>query len=149
MIYWQHLTRQANDAHSRCAFADAQELSTKALACAKATFDDDFKVDPESAVSAVVVSYLNLAEISVSMKEWLHANTLFEDGVNFLQQVVVTPSLVPEHLKLIDNMAKHIRFEWELFSQTYAKKLATARREARANWVQPLRHLEPNHYGCG
>lgn len=141
MIYWQHLTRQANDAHSRASLSDALELNHKALACAKATFDDGFKIDAESAVSAVIVSYLNLAEVSVSMKEWLQANDYFERGVQFLQSVIVEPSIQPEHRHLIEQMAHHIRFEWELFSQTYGKKLAAAKRTHTIAWLQNARHV--------
>ncbi|MBM6549608.1 tetratricopeptide repeat protein [Marinomonas ostreistagni] len=134
MIYWQHLTRQANEAHTRASFADAQELNQKALACAKATFEDDFKIDAESAVSAVIVSYLNLAEVAISMKEWRHANDYFERGVHFLQTVLVSSDILHEHRDLIERMATHIRFEWELFSTTYGHRLEQARRQHALLW---------------
>lgn len=136
MIYWQHLTRQANAAHSRAAYSDAQELGRKALACAEATFKNDFVNDAESAVSAVIVSYLNLAETSISMKEWLQANEYFECGVLFLQSIIVAPDLSIEDRELIEQTASHIRFEWELFSHTYGNKLAVARRSHRINWLK-------------
>ncbi|SBS26673.1 hypothetical protein MAQ5080_00585 [Marinomonas aquimarina] len=136
MIYWQHLTRQANEAHTRAAYADAQELGRKALACAKATFDKDFAMDAESAVSAVIVSYMNLAEVSISMQEWLQANDYFERGVHFLQGIMLTPNLPFEHRELIEQTATHIRFEWELFSQTYGNKLAVAQRSHRVHWLK-------------
>lgn len=142
MIYWQHLTRQANEAHTRAAYSDAQELGHKALACAKATFQADFDNDAESAVSAVIVSYLNLAETSISMKEWLQANEYFEQGVQFLQSVIVTPNLQLEHRELIEQTASHIRFEWELFSQTYGNKLALAKRNHRINWLKQRSQAE-------
>ncbi|WP_417552118.1 tetratricopeptide repeat protein [Marinomonas fungiae] len=143
MIYWQHLTRQANEAHSQAAYSDALELARKALACAEATFENDFANDAESAVSAVIVSYLNLAEISISMKEWLVANAYFERGVHFLQSIIVAPNLQPEHRELIEKTASHIRFEWELFSQTYGSKLALAKRNHRINWLKQHAQLEP------
>ncbi|WP_425642917.1 tetratricopeptide repeat protein [Marinomonas gallaica] len=136
MVYWQHLTRQANEAHTRADYVDAQELSKKALACAEATFEDDFQLDAESAVSAVVVSYMSLAEVSISMKEWLQANDYFERGVHFLQSVIVAPNILPEHRQLIDHVANHIRFEWGLFQQTYGNKLAVAQRVHRVNWLK-------------
>lgn len=134
MIYWQHLTRQANEAHTRALFLDAHELNQKALACAKATFEDDFKLDAESAVSAVIVSYLNLAEVSVSMKEWLQANDYFERGVHFLQTILVENDMLHEHRELIERMATHIRFEWDLFSSTYGHKLEQAQRKRALVW---------------
>ncbi|MEC8081032.1 MAG: tetratricopeptide repeat protein [Pseudomonadota bacterium] len=136
MIYWQHLTRQANEAHTREAYVDAQELGRKALACAEATFKDDFEVDAETAVSAVIVSYMNLAEVSVSMKEWLQANYYFERGVQFLQSIIVKPELPSEHRELIELTASHLRFEWELFTQTYGSKLAVAKRTNRLRWLK-------------
>lgn len=148
MIYWQHLTRQANEAHTRAAYSDAQELGRKALACAEATFQDDFDIDAESAVSAVIVSYLNLAEISISMKEWLQANEYFERGVHFLQSIIITPNLQLEHRELIEQTASHIRFEWELFSQTYGNKLAVAKRSHRINWLKQRTHAEPEWQAC-
>ncbi|MFD1384698.1 hypothetical protein ACFQ45_15125 [Rhodanobacter aciditrophus] len=128
MIYWQHLTRQANEAQSRAAFVDAHELNQKALACAKATFPSDFDNDAESAVSAVIVSYLNLAEVSVSMKEWSQADGYFSQGVSFLEQVINAPNLPSDDRTLIDRTASHIRFEWDLFKQTYGSKVEAGKR---------------------
>lgn len=142
MIYWQHLTRQANAAHTRAAYSDAQELGCKALACAEATFKNDFENDAESAVSAVIVSYMNLAEFSISMKEWLQANEYFERGVQFLQSIIITPNLQSEHRDLIEQTASHIRFEWELFSQTYGNKLALAKRRHRIHWFKQRTQAE-------
>lgn len=148
MIYWQHLTRQANEAHTCANYADAQGLGKKALACAKSTFEEDFQCDAESAVSAVIVSYMNLAEVSISMEEWLQANDYFERGVHFLQKILVAPNILPEHRQLIDQVANHIRFEWELFTQTYGVKLAVAKRAHRVRWIKQQDSAVPNWQEC-
>lgn len=136
MVYWQHLIRQANEAHTRASFLDAFELNQKALACAKATFPKDFELDAESAVSAVIVSYLNLAEVATSMKEWQQANDHFEQGIHFLQTVLVRNDLTEEHRELVQRMATHIRFEWELFSSNYGHRLEQARRKQLAHGLK-------------
>lgn len=140
MIYWQHLTRQANEAQSKASYVDAHELNQKALACAKATFQSDFDNDAESAVSAIIVSYLNLAEVSVCLKEWLQADNYFSQGVSFLETVINEPSLLNDDRALIDRTASHIRFEWDLFKQTYAAKLQAGQR---------LRHVVMNRAAIG
>jgi len=125
MQNWERLTRQANRAYSNHAFSDAVELNQQALTQAEASFDDDFYRDAESAVAAAAVSFLNIAESYTALGDFVSANTQYENAVNFLQAIIVRPDLDGEQRGLIMRTATHIRFEWELFSQSYSKHVST------------------------
>jgi tetratricopeptide (TPR) repeat protein len=124
MQNWERLTRQANRAFSNHAFSDAVELNQQALTQAEMSFDDDFYRDAESAVAAAV-SFLNIAESYTALGDFVSANTQYENAVNFLQAIIVRPDLDGEQRGLIMRTATHIRFEWELFSQSYSKHVST------------------------
>ena len=125
MQNWERLTRQANRAYSNHVFSDAVELNQQALTQAEMSFDDDFYRDAESAVAAAAVSFLNIAESYTALGDFVSANTQYENAVNFLQAIIVRPDLDGEQRGLIMRTATHIRFEWELFSQSYSKHVST------------------------
>ena len=125
MQNWERLTRQANQAYSNHAFSDAVELNQQALTHAEMSFDDDFYRDAESAVAAAAVSFLNIAESYTALGDFMSANTQYENAVNFLQTIIVRSDLDDEQRKLIMRTATHIRFEWELFTQSYSKQVSS------------------------
>jgi len=124
MQNWERLTRQANRAYSNHAFSDAVELNQQALAQAEMSFDDDFYCDAESAVAAAAVSFLNIAESYTALGDFISANTQYENAVNFLQAIIVRPDVDDEQRSLIMRTATHIRFEWELFTQSHNKHVS-------------------------
>ncbi|BFM51215.1 tetratricopeptide repeat protein [Marinomonas sp. THO17] len=121
MQNWERLTRQANKAYSNHDYSNAVELNQQALQQVECSFDDDFHQDAESAVAAAAVSFLNIAESYTALGDFLSANTQYENAVNFLQAVIVRPDVDEEQRGLIMRTATHIRFEWELFSQSHSK----------------------------
>lgn len=121
MQNWERLTRQANKAYSNQDYSNAVELNQQALHQVEGSFDDDFHQDAESAVAAAAVSFLNIAESYTALGDFLSANTQYENAVNFLQAVIVRPDVDEEQRGLIMRTATHIRFEWELFSQSHSK----------------------------
>ncbi|REG81337.1 tetratricopeptide repeat protein [Marinomonas pollencensis] len=123
MQYWEKLTREANQAYFKHAFSDAVDLNRKALAKVENDFDCGFYQDPESYVSAAVVSYLNIAEAFVALGDYISANLQYENATNFLQAILTRPDLADEQRNLIMRTATHIRFEWDLFSQSHNAKL--------------------------
>ncbi|QUX91166.1 hypothetical protein CYL31_06945 [Marinomonas sp. A3A] len=125
---WERLTRQANRAYSNHAFTDAVDLNRQALMEAERSFDEDFYRDAESAVAAAAVSFLNIAESYTALGDFISANTQFECAVNFLQTIIARPDLDGEQRSLIMRTATHIRFEWELFTQSYSKEVAAQSR---------------------
>ncbi|WP_191601954.1 tetratricopeptide repeat protein [Marinomonas algicola] len=144
MHNWESLTRLANNAYSKHAFSDAVDLNKQALTQAEQSFDDDFKKDPESAVAATTVSFFNMAESYTALGDYVSANTQYEQAVNFLQSIIVRPNLDFEQRELIMRTATHIRFEWELFSQSYSKELISqskALMQALAHTVSCTKHV--------
>jgi hypothetical protein len=125
---WERLTRQANRAYSNHAFTDAVDLNRQALMEAERSFDEDFYRDAESAVAAAAVSFLNIAESYTALGDFISANTQFECAVNFLQAIIARPDLDGEQRSLIMRTATHIRFEWELFTQSYSKEVSAQSR---------------------
>ncbi|NLQ17831.1 tetratricopeptide repeat protein [Marinomonas sp. M1K-6] len=123
MQNWERLTRQANRAYSNHDFSSAVELNRQALRQAEMSFDEDFCRDAESAVAAAAVSFLNIAESYTALGDFISANTQYENAVNFLQAVIVRADMNDEQRDLIMRTATHLRFEWELFSQSYGKRL--------------------------
>ncbi|WP_111638273.1 tetratricopeptide repeat protein [Marinomonas shanghaiensis] len=121
---WERLTRQANKAYSNHAFSEAVDLNQQALRQAERSFDEDFYRDAESAVAAAAVSFLNIAESYTALGDYISANTQYENAVNFLQAIIVRPDMNDEQRNLIMRTATHIRFEWELFSQSYNKNVS-------------------------
>jgi tetratricopeptide (TPR) repeat protein len=121
---WERLTRQANKAYSNHAFSEAVDLNQQALKQAERSFDEDFYRDAESAVAAAAVSFLNIAESYTALGDYISANTQYENAVNFLQAIIVRPDMNDEQRNLIMRTATHIRFEWELFSQSYNKNVS-------------------------
>ncbi|WP_417527927.1 tetratricopeptide repeat protein [Marinomonas shanghaiensis] len=121
---WERLTRQANKAYSNHAFSEAVDLNRQALMQAERSFDEDFYRDAESAVAAAAVSFLNIAESYTALGDYISANTQYENAVNFLQAIIVRPDMNDEQRNLIMRTATHIRFEWELFSQSYNKNVS-------------------------
>lgn len=124
MQNWERLTRQANRAYSNHAFSEAVELNQQALSQAEMSFDDDFYRDAESAVAAAAVSFLNIAESYTALGDFISANTQYENAVNFLQAIIVRPDVDDEQRGLIMRTATHIRFEWELFTQSHSKHVS-------------------------
>lgn len=124
MQYWEQLTRLANKAHSNHAFSDSVELNRQALAFATEHFDEDFRQDAESAVAASIVSYLNMAESYTSLGDYLSANTQYERAVHFLQTALSRVDVSAEQRDLLSRTATHVRFEWELFSQSHGTALS-------------------------
>lgn len=121
---WERLTRQANKAYSNHAFSEAVDLNRQALMQAERSFDEDFYRDAESAVAAAAVSFLNIAESYTALGDYISANTQYENAVNFLQTIIVRPDMNDEQRNLIMRTATHIRFEWELFTQSYNKNVS-------------------------
>ena len=128
MQNWERLTRQANRAYSNHAFTDAVDLNRQALMEAEYSFDEDFYRDAESAVAAAAVSFLNIAESYTALGDFISANTQFESAVNFLQTIIARPDMNDEQRNLIMRTATHIRFEWELFTQSYSKEVSVQSR---------------------
>ncbi|WP_369920788.1 tetratricopeptide repeat protein [Marinomonas polaris] len=125
---WERLTRQANRAYSNHAFTDAVDLNRQALMQAERSFDEDFYRDAESAVAAAAVSFLNIAESYTALGDFISANTQFESAVNFLQTIIARPDMDDEQRDLIMRTATHIRFEWELFTQSHSKEVSAQSR---------------------
>ncbi|QUX94980.1 hypothetical protein C0J08_05930 [Marinomonas sp. CT5] len=125
---WERLTRQANRAFSNHAYSDAVDLNQKALLEAERSFDEDFYLDAESAVAAAAVSFLNIAESYTALGDFVSANTQFEKAVNFLQAIIARPDMDDEQRSLVMRTATHIRFEWELFTQSYSRALSAQSR---------------------
>ena len=123
MQNWERLTRQANRAYSNHAFTDAVDLNRQALMQAEMSFDDDFHRDAESAVAAAAVSFLNIAESYTALGDFVSANTQYENAVNFLQTIITRTDVDDEQHSLIMRTATHIRFEWELFTQSHSKNI--------------------------
>ncbi|MBJ7539700.1 tetratricopeptide repeat protein [Marinomonas transparens] len=128
MQNWERLTRQANRAYSNHAFSDAVELNQQALTQVEQSFDDDFHRDAESAVAAATVSFLNIAESYTALGDFISANTQYESAVNFLQAAIARPDVNDEQRGLIMRTATHIRFEWELFTQSHGKEFSSQSR---------------------
>ncbi|MFT2111561.1 tetratricopeptide repeat protein [Marinomonas sp. 2405UD68-3] len=124
MHNWENLTRQANKAYSNHAFLDAIELNRQALNQAEQSFEYDFSQDPESAIAAATVSFFNIAESYTALGDYISANTQYENAVNFLQSLTDRADLVDEQRDLIVRTAGHIRFEWDMFTQSYGKAFA-------------------------
>lgn len=124
MQNWERLTRQANKAFSNHDFTDAVDLNRQALIQAERSFDEDFYRDAESAVAAAAVSFLNMAESYTALGDFVSANTQFECAVNFLQRVMSRPDMNNEQRDLIMRTATHIRFEWDLFTQSYHREVS-------------------------
>ncbi|NVK27263.1 MAG: tetratricopeptide repeat protein [Flavobacteriia bacterium] len=125
---WERLIRQANRAFSNHAYSDAVDLNQKALLEAERSFDEDFYLDAESAVAAAAVSFLNIAESYTALGDFVSANTQFEKAVNFLQAIIARPDMDDEQRSLVMRTATHIRFEWELFTQSYSRALSAQSR---------------------
>lgn len=125
MLYWEKLTRQANQAYSNQAFLEAVDFNQQALGQVQKSFDDDFRQDPESAVAAAVVSYLNIAESYTGLGNFIAANEQYENAINFLQAAIVRPDLAADQRDLIMQTANHVRFEWELFVQSHGQDMKT------------------------
>lgn len=125
---WERLTRQANRAYSNHAFTDAVDLNRQALMEAERSFDEDFYRDAESAVAAAAVSFLNIAESYTALGDFISANTQFECAVNFLQTILNRADMDEDQRSLITRTATHIRFEWELFAQSYSKEVSAQSR---------------------
>lgn len=125
MQKWEKLTRQANNAFTNQKFSDAVQLNQEALALVIADFEQGFQQDPESFVAAAVVSHLNIAEAFTRMGDFLSANSQFECAVKFLDRILHRVDLLNEQREILLGTANHIRFEWELFSQSYGAALAS------------------------
>lgn len=121
---WERLTRQANKAYSNHAFSEAVDLNRQALMQAERSFDEDFYRDAESAVAAAAVSFLNIADSYTALGDFMSANTQYENAVSFLQTIIVRPDMSDEQRNLIMRTATHIRFEWELFTQSHSKHVS-------------------------
>lgn len=144
MHNWESLTRLANKAYSNHAFSDAVDLNRQALSQAEQSFDDDFHKDPESAIAATTVSFFNMAESYTALGDYVSSNTQYEQAVNFLQGIIVRPNLGVEERELVMRTATHIRFEWDLFTQSYGKELASQRKvliQALSHAVSCTKHV--------
>ncbi|TDO98669.1 tetratricopeptide repeat protein [Marinomonas balearica] len=124
MQHWEKLTRKANIAFSNQAYLESVDLNLSALLTAQQEFDQRFDVDAESAVAANIVSYLNLAESYAAMGDLLTANGHYESALNFLNTIVIRPSINREQTDLIHRTLNHVRFEWDLFSQSHRNELS-------------------------
>ncbi|SBS33051.1 hypothetical protein MSP8887_01851 [Marinomonas spartinae] len=122
MQNWEKLTRQANQAYSNHAFLEAVDFHQQALDQILKRFEEDFCLDPESVVAATAVSYLNIAESYTGLGNVMAANRQFEKAIDFLQAVIARPDLALEQRDLIFQTMNHIRFEWELFTQSFGKE---------------------------
>ncbi|WP_133013348.1 tetratricopeptide repeat protein [Marinomonas flavescens] len=125
MQYWERLTREANKAYFKHAFSDAVDLNRKALAQVERESDHGFYQDPETIVSATVVSHLNIAEAFTGLGDFVSANLQYENAMNFLQAVLMRSDLEAEQRDLIMRTTTHIRFEWDLFIQSKGAELKT------------------------
>ncbi|MGO3346212.1 MAG: tetratricopeptide repeat protein [Marinomonas sp.] len=123
MQSWERLTREANRAYFKHAFSDAVDLNRKALSQVEGDFDHGFYQDPETFVAATVVSYLNIAEAFTGLGDCVSANLQYENAVNFLQSILIRSDLEAEQRNLIMRTATHIRFEWDLFTQSHGANL--------------------------
>lgn len=128
MKNWERLTRQANRAYSNRAFSDAVDLNRQALAQAEMSFDDSFRRDAESAVAAMAVSFLNIAESYTALGDFVSANTQYENAISFLQTIITCTDIDDEQCSLILRTATHIRFEWELFTHSHGKNIKSQRK---------------------
>ncbi|MCZ2723718.1 tetratricopeptide repeat protein [Marinomonas sp. 15G1-11] len=124
MQSWEHLTRQANKAYSNNAFSEAVDLNLLALQQAERSFAEDFEEDPQSTLAAISVSFFNVAESYTALGDYISANRQYQQAVNFLQVVIVLPNLITEQRDQIMKTATHIRFEWDLFTQSYGRELS-------------------------
>jgi hypothetical protein len=143
---WERLTRQANRAYSNNAFTDAVDLNRQALCEAERSFDKDFFRDAESAVAAAAVSFLNIAESYTALGDFISANTQFERAVHFLQTVISRPDMNNEQRSLIMRTATHIRFEWDLFTQSYQKDVSAQSKTLMQVLSSAI--TAPNAYVC-
>ena len=121
MQHWERLTRQANRAYSNHAYLEAVDLNRQALSQVEHSFNEDFYQDAESVVAASVVSFLNIAESYTALGDFISANSQYEQAVNFLQSIIGRNDVTEEQRDLITRTATHIRFEWELFTQSHGK----------------------------
>ncbi|MBJ7555615.1 tetratricopeptide repeat protein [Marinomonas spartinae] len=139
MRYWEKLTRQANQAYSNHAFLEAVDFNQQALDQILEGFEEDFCLDPESAVAAMAVSYLSIAESYTGLGDVVAANRQFEKAIDFLQDVIARPGLALEQRDLILQTMNHIRFEWELLTQSCGKEVVVKYPVS----LRPLSHAAP------
>ena len=125
MHNWESLTKQANKAYSSHDFENAVVLNHQALNILTTSFNEYFKLDIESYISAAAVSFLNLAESYTALDNPVLAHNQYESAINFLQAVLSHADIDNQHYCLVMHSITRIRCEWEMFNEHQAKQLVS------------------------
>jgi len=124
MLNWKYLTSEANKAYSNDAFFDAIELNQQALMQAEISFNSQFEKDPESAVAAMIVSILNLADSFTAVGDFNATGIEYQKAINFLQTTIIRPDINEQKKDLILRTANQVRLEWEGFNKRYKQSVS-------------------------
>lgn len=124
MLNWKYLTNEANKAYSNDAFFDAIELNQQALMQAEISFNYQFAHDPETAVAAMIVSTLNLADSYTAVRDFNATGIEYQKAINFLQTTIIRPDIDEQKKDLILRTANQVRLEWEGFNKRYKQSVS-------------------------
>ncbi len=130
MQHWKDLIEKANQAYSTKNYKIAVKHYQTTISVAIQSFTQEFKKDSEAAMASIVVSWLNLSDCYIALKEFDNAAFCFERAFRFVneQNIIAldTKLTTDRHAarsRLKFTTLSKINYEWALFQKKHGQQL--------------------------
>lgn len=138
MAGWKRQITQANKCYGKQHFGEALALYGQALTAALAVFEKPSLRDANSAVSAVVVSYLNLCDAHLALSQTDRAAQQFEHAHGFLQELARNRLSESGIQAAVFGAITQVYTEWRQFMTEYAGQCSQPRLQ---HYYMTMSHL--------
>ena len=139
MAGWKRQITQANKCYTKQHFGEALALYGLALAAAKCVFEKQCLRDANAAVSAVVVSYINLSDAHLALAQTDSAARQFEHAHGFLCELARTRLSEPGIQAAVFGGISQVFTEWRQFMTERAEQCSLQHRQ---NYHQAMAQLQ-------
>lgn len=127
MDEWKQLISVGNKYFSSENYRSALSVYQRSLTCIVADLPKFIRHDPQSAISALLVSHLNLAEAFQRDNRLDDASQQFSAAFCFMTRLLDVCPLGSEADEAILRGCQELQFEWTYFISNNAKRLAAMR----------------------
>jgi hypothetical protein len=145
MQRWENIILRAQQAYSEKAYAEAITFNRFALSISEMEFEENFNGDdPDKAVSAILVSYLNMMDAYIAIENYMAAVSSFEHAIAFIKITIATADKNPSQTKAVNNGMQYLSREWKAFMH----QLAPSEKKVLPGTVNALIERMDEQIGC-
>lgn len=121
MKRWENIIIRGQQAYSEKAYSEAITFNRFALSISEMEFEKNFDgEDPNKAVTAILVSYVNMIDAYIAIENYMAAVSSFEHAIAFIKVTIATAEKNHSQIKAVNNGMRYLIREWKTFIQQLA-----------------------------